>query len=129
MSDQKKLVIMRIISFIVVILPITVFLVVNNQLLTTKRIVSLSLAGSMGFSLVLLAIMCKVKIRAGVWICFVAVVSLIFANIGMFMGYGLLCVGGGLSIDAYVLEPIRLHYKEKILERRGKKVTYTRELK
>ena len=128
MSNKKKYWIMQAVSIIVILTPIIVFASVSGGSLTGKQWLGLTMSGLIILSLVLLALMIKVKIRAGVWLLMTACVMLVLQNLGYILGMGLLMVGLGLTIDAYLIRPLILKYKRGMLKDNGETVTFSQRI-
>lgn len=128
LTNKTKYYITNTLSYILLLVPILVYSICNVDKLTKNNVIGLSLAGFIILSLVLLAVLVKIKVKAGVWLCIVAIVLLVMQDITAVLGYGLLCVGGGLILSEYIMKPITEHYKEAYYKDEGKTITYSKNI-
>lgn len=109
--------------------PNLLYLGLNASVLKEANAIALTMTAMLTLSIVGLGALAHFKPNTGVWITLIGVFILALSNISYIAGTALIIEGGALAVDGYVLKPLILKAKTEELERDGKTVTYTREIK
>lgn len=111
------------------IVPNLVYLGCNVEVLKEANAIALTMTAMLVLAIIGLGALTHIKMNSGIWIALVGVFILSLSNIAYVAGIALLIEGGSVAIDGYIFKPLILKQKMRELEKDGKQVTYTREIK
>lgn len=109
--------------------PNMIYLGCNFDILKEANTIALTMTAMLVLSIVGLGSLAHFKANSGVWVTVIGIFILSLSNIAWIAGMALLIEGGGLVIDGYLFRPLIEEIKLKELEKSGRKITYTREIK
>lgn len=109
--------------------PNLLYLGLNFDVLKEANALALTMSTMLILSVVGLGALTHFKPNKGIWLTLIGVFVLALSNVSYLAGMALIIEGGALALDGYVFKPLILNEKAKELERDGKQVTYTREIK
>lgn len=109
--------------------PNMIYLGCNFDILKEANTIALTMTAMLVLSIVGLGSLAHFKANSGVWVTVIGIFILSLSNIAWIAGMALLIEGGGLVVDGYLFRPLIEEIKLKELEKSGRKITYTREIK
>lgn len=109
--------------------PNMIYLGCNFDILKEANTIALTMTAMLVLSIVGLGSLAHFKTNSGVWVTVIGIFILSLSNIAWIAGMALLIEGGGLVVDGYLFRPLIEEIKLKELEKSGRKITYTREIK
>lgn len=109
--------------------PNIIYLGCNFDILKEANTIALTMTAMLVLSIVGLGSLAHFKANSGVWVTVIGIFILSLSNIAWIAGMALLIEGGGLVVDGYLFRPLIEEIKLKELEKSGRKITYTREIK
>lgn len=109
--------------------PNMIYLGCNFDILKEANTIALTMTAMLVLSIVGLGSLAHFKANSGVWVTIIGIFILSLSNIAWIAGMALLIEGGGLVVDGYLFRPLIEEIKLKELEKSGRKITYTREIK
>lgn len=109
--------------------PNMIYLGCNFDILKEANTIALTMTAMLVLSIVGLGSLAHFKANSGVWVTVIGIFILSLSNIAWIAGMALLIEGGGLVVDGYLFRPLLEEIKLKELEKSGRKITYTREIK
>lgn len=115
-------------SFIVLVVPNLIYLLTKIDVIKETHAIALTMVAMVVLSVIGLGVLLHFKFNIGVWMVIIGAFVLALSNISYVAGVALLIEGLGLTIDGYVMKPLRIRMKVKELEKDGKSVTYTRRI-
>lgn len=127
-KQKRKYIATIIIEFIVLIFPLLIYAIFNAKNFTKETTIGLSITGVIIIAILGIVLMCKVKLKGGVYILITAIIILILQDITTVLGTGLLIGGISLSIDGYIINPVKQYYKGMYYDSTGRKVVYSKKL-
>lgn len=117
-----------VLGYCTMILPVLIFNCVNYQILTKISGVRLAFSTMIGFSMLGVAILTKMKSRGGWFTLLIGILLVIMGEASTQIGYSLLFIGGGIVVDMILWKPLALHYKGVWYAETGRTITYTRSI-
>lgn len=115
-------------SFIVLVVPNLIYLLTKIDVIKETHAIALTMVAMVVLSVIGLGVLLHFKFNIGVWMVIIGAFVLALSNISYVAGVALLIEGLGLTIDGYVMKPLRIRIKVKELEKDGKSITYTRRI-
>lgn len=126
---SKKRIWLHIASISFLTAPNMIYLGCNFDILKEANTIALTMSAMLVLSIVGLGSLAHFKANSGVWVTVIGIFILSLSNIAWIAGMALLIEGGGLIVDGYLFRPLIEEIKLKELEKSGRKITYTREIK
>lgn len=126
---SKKRIWLHIASIGFLTAPNMIYLGCNFDILKEANTIALTMTAMLVLSIVGLGSLAHFKANSGVWVTVIGIFILSLSNIAWIAGMALLIEGGGLAVDGYLFRPLIEEIKLKELEKSGRKITYTREIK
>lgn len=126
---SKKRIWLHIASIGFLTAPNMIYLGCNFDILKEANTIALTMTAMLVLSIVGLGSLAHFKANSGVWVTVIGIFILSLSNIAWIAGMALLIEGGGLVVDGYLFRPLIEEIKLKELEKSGRKITYTREIK
>lgn len=126
---SKKRIWLHIASIGFLTAPNMIYLGCNFDILKEANTIALTMTAMLVLSIVGLGSLAHFKANSGVWVTVIGIFILSLSNIAWIAGMALIIEGGSLVVDGYLFRPLIEKTKLKELEKSGRKITYTREIK
>lgn len=115
-------------SIIILVLPNLIYLLTKIDVIKETHAIALTMVAMVVFSVIGIGVLLHFKFNIGVWITIIGAFVLALSNISYVAGVALLIEGVGITLDGYILKPLRINARVKELEKDGKSITYTRRI-
>ena len=125
---MKHKVLLSLSSMAILIIPNAIYMGTNISVFKETHAIALTMVSMIVLSIIGLGVLLHFKFNIGVWITIIGAFVLAMSNISYVAGIALLIEGVGITLDGYIIKPLRIKEKIKELEANGKSVTYTRNI-
>lgn len=115
-------------SIIILVVPNLIYLFTKIDVIKETHAIALTMVAIVVLSVIGLGVLLHFKFNIGVWITIIGAFVLALSNISYVAGVALLIEGVGITLDGYIIKPLRIRAKVKELEANGKSITYTRRI-
>lgn len=126
---SKKRLWLNVGAYSTIIVPNLIYLGCNVEVLKEANAIALTMTAMIVLAIVGLGALTHIKMNSGIWILMIGIFILSLSNIAYIAGIALIIEGGAVAADGYIFKPLIIKQKVKELEKDGKSVTYTTEIK